>query len=576
MPITQITVNNFKGIGSKVQVPVHPITLLFGANSAGKSTILQALLYLSELLERQNADADRLLISGAAIDLGGFQQLVYQHDLARVVTVGVKVKADADGLPVYPVSYSWSDRGEAAKDFSENGLPNIEEVEVEVSVQWDAMLHRPFISTYRVGINGHQFAEITADSEKQAYLTACDYGHPALMDHFEATDKEGDALPPECEVIKATMDSISLSGGTPIRVPVASAVIPRWGKLLLADPNWSPTDRSFKLAGSSRLDQDEDLANFYFTQFVLSHLIVGAGETVLDQLKKIRYIGPLREVPDRTFGAVRSPAADRWANGAAAWDLLYASASASLEGLLNELTPSAPNSGQVDNTKFLKEILLTGVNHYLAPERLNLGYRLEARHVYEVPRDGFALKVLKAMAFAPEDIDTEERLRLIISDIERQPEHFRLALIDEARKTSVAPCDIGVGIAQVIPIVVATLASESNLTAIEQPELHLHPAVQCALADVFVREVNFGVDRTFLIETHSEHFLLRLLKRVRQTSTGNLPNSDLSLTTDELSVLVVETYQDRSVFREMPVNERGEFVKAWPGGFFEEDLEELF
>lgn len=352
-------------------------------------------------------------------------------------------------------------------------------------------------------------------------------------------------------------------------------MVPRWGKLLLADPDWSPTDSSLKRAGSSQLDQDQELANFYFTQFVLSHLIVGAGEAVLDELKKIRYIGPLREVPDRTFGAVRSPIADRWANGAAAWDLLYASASASSEGLLNELDPSAPNSGQVHSTSFLKEILRTAVNYYLAPERLNLGYRVEARHVYEVPRDGFALNALKAMALAAEDVDTEDRLRLIIADIERQPEQFRLTLVDEARKTWVAPCDIGIGIAQVIPIVVAALASESNLTAIEQPELHLHPAVQCALADVFVRELNLGVDRTFLIETHSEHFLLRLMKRVRQTSVGTLEQPDLALSKDQLSIMVVETYEDRSVFREMPVNERGEFVKAWPGGFFEEDLEEL-
>lgn len=69
MPITKITIENFKGIGERVEIPLRPITLLFGANSAGKSTILQALLYLRELLERQNTDADRLMASGASIDL---------------------------------------------------------------------------------------------------------------------------------------------------------------------------------------------------------------------------------------------------------------------------------------------------------------------------------------------------------------------------------------------------------------------------------------------------------------------------------------------------------------------------
>jgi hypothetical protein len=588
MPITSIAIENFKGIGTGMQISVRPVTLLFGTNSAGKSTVFQALLYLRELLDRQNADADRLLVSGAAIDLGGFRQFVHQHELDRIVTVGVKMKVDADGLPVYPVPYWWGDASEAASDLAQNGLSCVEEVAIDVSVRWDAVLHRPLIGSYRVGINGHEFAVITADSEKQAYLTACDYRHPILLEQFGSSDVDGDELPPECEVIKTTLDSMSLSEGEPIRVPLASNVIPKWGRVLLAnfddmDETWlrakisrvSSPDNSVQPEWTAPDGQNEERANFSFTQFLLSHLIVGAGEVVLNELRKTRYIGPLREIPGRTFGPMRSPAADRWANGAAAWDLLYASATASIEGLVHELTSPAPDSGTADDTGFLKHVLLNGVNYYLAPGRLNLGYRIDARQVYEVPKDGFALNALMAMALAPEDVDTGDRLRLIISDIESQPEHFQLALVDEARKTRVDPCDIGVGIAQVIPIVVATMVSGGNLTTIEQPELHLHPAVQCTLADVFVRELNLGVDHTFLIETHSEHFLLRLMKRVRQTSTGNLSSQDFSLTADQLSVLVVETYEGRSVFREMPVNERGEFVKAWPGGFFEEDLEEL-
>ncbi|MBF0231808.1 MAG: AAA family ATPase [Desulfamplus sp.] len=47
MSISSITLTNFKGISSSVSIPLKPITLLFGANSAGKSTILQALIYRS-------------------------------------------------------------------------------------------------------------------------------------------------------------------------------------------------------------------------------------------------------------------------------------------------------------------------------------------------------------------------------------------------------------------------------------------------------------------------------------------------------------------------------------------------
>ena len=89
MSITKITIENFKGIADRVEVDLKPITVLFGANSAGKSTLLQAMLYLRELLERRNADADRLQASGSSIDLGGF----YQWRLAAVVArVNVRTK----------------------------------------------------------------------------------------------------------------------------------------------------------------------------------------------------------------------------------------------------------------------------------------------------------------------------------------------------------------------------------------------------------------------------------------------------------------------------------------------------
>ena len=51
MAITSITIENFKGIGDAVTIPIRPITLLFGKNSSGKSTVLQALRYLHEICE---------------------------------------------------------------------------------------------------------------------------------------------------------------------------------------------------------------------------------------------------------------------------------------------------------------------------------------------------------------------------------------------------------------------------------------------------------------------------------------------------------------------------------------------
>src|SRR5438270_3595608 len=83
--ITAIQIENFKGIRDPVRIELKPITLLFGPNSAGKSTILHALHYAREVFERRNLDADQTAAGGKFIDLGGFRNLVHGHDLARPV-----------------------------------------------------------------------------------------------------------------------------------------------------------------------------------------------------------------------------------------------------------------------------------------------------------------------------------------------------------------------------------------------------------------------------------------------------------------------------------------------------------
>ena len=56
MKITSLTIGNFKGIANKATIQLAPITLLFGANSTGKSTVLHAMLYLYEVLVNRNFD----------------------------------------------------------------------------------------------------------------------------------------------------------------------------------------------------------------------------------------------------------------------------------------------------------------------------------------------------------------------------------------------------------------------------------------------------------------------------------------------------------------------------------------
>ncbi len=83
MRLTRMEIANFKGIGSRQGIELRPITLLFGPNSVGKSTILQALHYLREILERGNVDPD-FTIAGGLLDLGGFATLVHNHGCCQL------------------------------------------------------------------------------------------------------------------------------------------------------------------------------------------------------------------------------------------------------------------------------------------------------------------------------------------------------------------------------------------------------------------------------------------------------------------------------------------------------------
>jgi hypothetical protein len=74
---------------------------------------------------------------------------------------------------------------------------------------------------------------------------------------------------------------------------------------------------------------------------------------------------------------------------------------------------------------------------------------------------------------------------------------------------TVSIADVGFGVSQTLPVLVALLAArEGQLVFIEQPEIHLHPRAQTALADMIVEAAERGV--RVIIETHSGLLLLAL------------------------------------------------------------------
>ncbi len=148
----------------------------------------------------------------------------------------------------------------------------------------------------------------------------------------------------------------------------------------------------------------------------------------------------------------------------------------------------------------------------------------------------------------------------------------QLSLVDQqGRRFSFS--DVGSGVSCVIPVLVGI---HSLSTFFQQPELHLHPAMQCSLADVFVERVQDKSVR-HILETHSEYMLLRPLRRIRETHTGKLQATNLSLRPSDVAVLYFEPMNDGATrVTEIVVNEYGDFLTPWPRGFFDERASELF
>ena len=73
----------------------------------------------------------------------------------------------------------------------------------------------------------------------------------------------------------------------------------------------------------------------------------------------------------------------------------------------------------------------------------------------------------------------------------------------------VSIADVGFGVSQVLPVLVALLVADfGQLVYVEQPELHLHPRAQCALASIMAHAARRGV--RLIVETHSALLLLRV------------------------------------------------------------------
>jgi len=156
--------------------------------------------------------------------------------------------------------------------------------------------------------------------------------------------------------------------------------------------------------------------------------------------------------------------------------------------------------------------------------------------------------------------------------------HVSLKIRKNGQDKAVNLSDTGFGYSQILPIVTqlwyitdvrnkqevvrVNLASEVTAPitiAIEQPELHLHPALQAKLMDVIAR-IATEKNVRFIIETHSETIINRIGTLIDK---GKFNNNDI-----EITIFDKQFGEDRTCVKKSTFDEEG-YLKDWPIGFFE-------
>lgn len=541
--IKSLSLRNFKGFSDEARIELRPITLLFGANSAGKSSVLQALQYVREILERRNVNADRTLQGGEAVDLGGFLNLVHGRDSQRQIEIAIEMELGDSSIPeLVPEAFEeWQTSDEQVwwvYETLQNIRRAVKTIAVRLRVGWNEQREESIVQGYEISANGEWCLNIAASLDGRDAQMRINHDNPIFM----VDVPDSDALLAELEEFVSPEDLGKSVSGLEVpknrKLSSRSSVIPslfmavreagmeRPGEGLRA---WLTGFRG----ALPRLDQmlylqapgAKGADNVYvvreFTAF-LSWLTVGPALLLRDQLRQMRYIGPLRRIPSRGFEVSLTKSESAWSDGMAAWETLI--------------------TGSQD--------LVERVSDWMQlPAKLGTGYA--------VVRKGY------------QEFDPSHPVPRPVGPIRK-----RAQLVDSAGLT-LYPQDVGVGISQVLPVVVAAQDSTASVVCLEQPELHIHPAVQVGLGDLFIDgAVNQGL--SFLIETHSEHLILRLLRRIREAAEVASQALDQPLTPALVGVYCVTKGNGAVSIDEIPVTRDGDFAKPWPQGFFDERGAELF
>lgn len=444
--LRKLRIQNFKGWKDTEEIRLAPITLLFGANSSGKSSIGQFLMMLKQTVE--SPDRRAVFYPGgknSAVQLGSYQNMVFRRNPQSKILF----------------EYQWDFRDKVAFR--------------------DAISGQPFRG------NALRFAAEVGLGNQEQHALAVAYFEYQLLD----AGKE--ALSIGMKQHKKDKSEYSVQAKN-------YALIRQKGRA------WSPR-APVRFYGFP----DEVVAYHQNADFVqeinLKH----------EQLfRSLFYLGPLRTRAERLY---------------------------SWPGIEPE---SVGYSGE--NT--IAAILAS------RRRKISPGYKRRARPFEEM------------IAFALQEMGLIEEFK--VNRISDQRQEYEVKLRTIGSRDWVDLPDVGFGICQVLPVLVQCFyAPHDSIILMEQPEIHLHPRAQAALADVIINAVNArenGKDRNIqlIIESHSEHFLRRMQRRIAENVIDQ----------EKVSAYFANSSRIPPKLESLQLDMFGN-IQNWPEGFFGDEMTDI-
>ena len=473
---------NFKAFKEEQHIPIRPLTLIFGPNSGGKSSIIHGLIFANEAVRTGNLDVFNTQLGGDSIDLGGFRQYIHKGEVERL----------------FDLSFRFSTE-DLSHDYRMEGFDSymgLVSLKMTVGMQLDYYGipledGLPIIKSFTVEGDDHTLLRIKPRPDGFFCIDSIAWEHPMWRDIGNLDSLRN------LENAKADLDQLR----SLFKIPI---------------PSLLPIGIEYNLDNSysdkKLMKQFDWFITFVYTFVVELCRVV---EGVLDCLQ---YLGPLRSYPSRDLVSKEHYDPNWFAGGGYAWDVVRKNAD-----------------------------IREKINMWLGDSnKLRTSYEFISRDFQQV-----------------DSVNSDRTIQ-------------KLSLLDKRSGAKVTHRDVGIGISQVLPVLVSAYASREKIIAMEQPEIHLHPALQAELADVFIESAIGKNQNTFILETHSEHLILRILRRIRETAENELEEGATPITPDQVAVLYVQPGENGSEVIHIPVNEEGEFERPWPEGFFAERAKELF